>query len=209
MVWHQRERHGLLTARIALAAGDRAGAAGAAPVRHGGIEVGIVAVQLGDRASGADRGEQPVDDAGFARRAGFGGRGGGELCASHGDERGARGLQPACHRVAVILQAGAGTVVTVIPIRGDHYDHPEHRRSPGSSRCCHDLDRRTGAAGGAPSVAALTAGATAREPVQPIDARSGSHSERVRIDGRPHFLKVGPGRRWPGRRVGHPDARRR
>jgi DNA-binding SARP family transcriptional activator/tetratricopeptide (TPR) repeat protein len=30
MVWHQRERHGLLTARIALAAGDRAGAAGAA-----------------------------------------------------------------------------------------------------------------------------------------------------------------------------------
>jgi hypothetical protein len=30
MVWHQHERHGLLTARIALAAGDRAGAAGAA-----------------------------------------------------------------------------------------------------------------------------------------------------------------------------------
>jgi hypothetical protein len=30
MVWHQRERHGLLTARIALAAGDRAGAATAA-----------------------------------------------------------------------------------------------------------------------------------------------------------------------------------
>lgn len=30
MVWHQRERHGLLVARIALAAGDRAGAATAA-----------------------------------------------------------------------------------------------------------------------------------------------------------------------------------
>ena len=30
MVWHQRERHGLLVARIALASGDRAGAATAA-----------------------------------------------------------------------------------------------------------------------------------------------------------------------------------
>jgi len=29
-----------------------------------------------------------------------------------------------------------------------------------------------------------------REPVQPIDARSGSHFERVLIDGQPHFLKV-------------------
>ncbi|MGH3984083.1 MAG: hypothetical protein ACRDST_15725 [Pseudonocardiaceae bacterium] len=42
----------------------------------------------------------------------------------------------------------------------------------------------------APSVAALTAGVTVREPVQPPDARSGSRFERVLIGGQPHFLKV-------------------
>ncbi len=42
----------------------------------------------------------------------------------------------------------------------------------------------------APSVAALTAGATARQQVYPADARSGSRFERVLIDAEPHFLKV-------------------
>ena len=42
----------------------------------------------------------------------------------------------------------------------------------------------------APSVAALTVGATVREPVRPADARSSSRFERVLIDGQWHFLKV-------------------
>jgi hypothetical protein len=42
----------------------------------------------------------------------------------------------------------------------------------------------------APSVAALTGGATARRQVYPADARSGSRFERVLIDAQPHFLKV-------------------
>lgn len=42
----------------------------------------------------------------------------------------------------------------------------------------------------ASSVAALTAGATARERVAPVDARSGSRFERVLVDGQRHFLKV-------------------
>lgn len=42
----------------------------------------------------------------------------------------------------------------------------------------------------APSIAALTAGATGREAVQPVDARSGARFERLLIDGKPHFLKV-------------------
>jgi hypothetical protein len=41
-----------------------------------------------------------------------------------------------------------------------------------------------------PSIAALTAGATARRQVYPADARSGSRFERVVLDGEPHFLKV-------------------
>ncbi len=42
----------------------------------------------------------------------------------------------------------------------------------------------------APSIAALTAGATDRERVAPVDARSGSRFERLIIDGQRHFLKV-------------------
>lgn len=42
----------------------------------------------------------------------------------------------------------------------------------------------------APSIAALTAGATARQQVYPSDARSGSRFERVLIQSRPYFLKV-------------------
>lgn len=42
----------------------------------------------------------------------------------------------------------------------------------------------------APSIAALTAGATARRQVHPADARSGSRFERMILDGQPHFLKV-------------------
>jgi hypothetical protein len=42
----------------------------------------------------------------------------------------------------------------------------------------------------APSVAALTAGATGRQQVYPADARSGSCFERVLIDSQPYFLKV-------------------
>jgi hypothetical protein len=42
----------------------------------------------------------------------------------------------------------------------------------------------------APSIAALTDTATARQQVHPADARSGAHFERVVIDGQPHFLKV-------------------
>ena len=42
----------------------------------------------------------------------------------------------------------------------------------------------------APSVAALTVGATARQQVYPADARSGSRFERVLIDSQPYFLKV-------------------
>ena len=37
----------------------------------------------------------------------------------------------------------------------------------------------------APSVAALTAGATGRQQVYPADARSGSRFERVLIDSQP------------------------
>ena len=42
----------------------------------------------------------------------------------------------------------------------------------------------------ASSIAELTARATARHPVRPADARSGSRFERVTLDGEPHFLKV-------------------
>ncbi len=36
----------------------------------------------------------------------------------------------------------------------------------------------------------LVAGATEREPVRTTDAKSGAAFERLRIDGRPYFLKV-------------------
>lgn len=42
----------------------------------------------------------------------------------------------------------------------------------------------------AASLAQLVAGATDRTPVRTADARSGATFERLRIDGRPHFLKV-------------------
>ena len=60
----------------------------------------------------------------------------------------------------------------------------------------------------APTVAALTAGATDREVVRPVDARSGSHFERVVIDGQRHFLKVlGYRTDWIMRMTGDRDQR--
>jgi hypothetical protein len=60
----------------------------------------------------------------------------------------------------------------------------------------------------APSIAALTAGATVRELVHPVDARSGSHFERVIIDGQQYFLKVlGYRTDWIMRMTGDRDQR--
>lgn len=42
----------------------------------------------------------------------------------------------------------------------------------------------------APSIEELVAGATDRQTVRPEDARSGATFELLRLDGRPHFLKV-------------------
>lgn len=59
-----------------------------------------------------------------------------------------------------------------------------------------------------PSIAALTAGATARQPVRPADARSGSRFERVVLDDQPHFLKVLSYRTdWIMRVIGDRDLR--
>jgi DNA-binding SARP family transcriptional activator/tetratricopeptide (TPR) repeat protein len=69
MVWHQRERHGLLAARIALAAGDRAGAAGAATevcasaagrgsLRHELVARLLVACAVAGAASSPDDGAE-------------------------------------------------------------------------------------------------------------------------------------------------------
>jgi Phosphotransferase enzyme family len=59
-----------------------------------------------------------------------------------------------------------------------------------------------------PSIAALTAGATARRQVYPADARSGSRFERVVLDGEPHFLKVLSYRTdWIMRVIGDRDLR--